>query len=50
MSIRVVDRDLELIGASSDTLSIGLTCSNRDVPLMLPFVASAAISTFPPTR
>ncbi|ENB9664320.1 type VI secretion system baseplate subunit TssF [Pseudomonas putida] len=37
MSIRVVDRDLELIGASSDTLSIGLTCSNRDVPLMLPF-------------
>jgi len=37
MSIRVVDRDLELIDASSDTLSIGLTCSNRDVPLMLPF-------------
>lgn len=37
MSIRVVDRDLELIDASSDTLSISLTCSNRDVPLMLPF-------------
>ncbi|HEN8800320.1 type VI secretion system baseplate subunit TssF [Pseudomonas sp. CM25] len=37
MSIRVVDRNLELIDASNDTLSIGLTCSNRDVPLMLPF-------------
>jgi len=37
MSIRVVDRDLELIDGNSDTLSISLTCSNRDVPLMLPF-------------
>lgn len=37
MSIRVVDRDLELINGGSDTLSISLTCSNRDVPLMLPF-------------
>ena len=37
MSIRVVDRDLELIDGSSDTLSISLTCSNRDIPLMLPF-------------
>ncbi|MNJ10633.1 hypothetical protein D3C77_47950 [compost metagenome] len=37
MLIRVVDRDLELIDGNSDTLSISLTCSNRDVPLMLPF-------------
>lgn len=50
MSIRVVDRDLELIDASSDTLSIGLTCNNRDVPLMLPFGANVVTSTFPPTR
>jgi type VI secretion system protein ImpG len=35
--IRVVDRDLELIDSNNDTLSIRLTCSNRDVPLMLPF-------------
>jgi type VI secretion system protein ImpG len=35
--VRVVDRDLELIDSSNDTLSIRLTCSNRDVPLMLPF-------------
>lgn len=37
MFIRVVDRDLELIGSSNDTLSLRLTCSNRDIPLMLPF-------------
>ena len=37
MSIRVVDRNLELIDGNSDTLSISLTCSNRDIPLMLPF-------------
>lgn len=37
MFIRVVDRDLELIDSSNDTLSIRLTCSNRDLPLMLPF-------------
>lgn len=37
MMIRVVDRDLELIDGASDTLSIGLTCSNQDIPLMLPF-------------
>ncbi|MBF7142689.1 MULTISPECIES: type VI secretion system baseplate subunit TssF [Pseudomonas] len=36
MFIRVVDRDLELIEGGDDTLSIGLTCSNRDLPLMLP--------------
>ncbi|WP_296185888.1 type VI secretion system baseplate subunit TssF [Pseudomonas sp. UBA1879] len=35
--IRVVDRDLELIDSNNDTLSIRLTCSNRDVPSMLPF-------------
>jgi type VI secretion system protein ImpG len=37
MFIRVVDRDLELMGSNNDTLSIRLTCSNRDLPLMLPF-------------
>ena len=37
MFIRVVDRDLELIDSSNDTLSLRLTCSNRDMPLMLPF-------------
>ncbi|MFJ3485574.1 type VI secretion system baseplate subunit TssF [Pseudomonas sp. NPDC090202] len=37
MFIRVVDRDLELIDATNDTLSIQLTCSNRDLPLILPF-------------
>ncbi|SEI46727.1 type VI secretion system baseplate subunit TssF [Pseudomonas sp. NFR16] len=37
MFIRVVDRDLELINSSNDTLSLKLTCSNRDMPLMLPF-------------
>lgn len=37
MFIRVVDRDLELIDAADDTLSIRLTCSNRDLPQMLPF-------------
>jgi type VI secretion system protein ImpG len=37
MFIRVVDRDLELIDAASDTLSIRLTCSNRDLPSLLPF-------------
>lgn len=47
MSIRVVDRDLELIDASSDTLSIGLTCSNRDVPLMLPFGGERGDFTIP---
>ncbi|WP_206325971.1 type VI secretion system baseplate subunit TssF, partial [Pseudomonas viridiflava] len=30
MFIRVVDRDLELIDSNNDTLSIRLTCSNRD--------------------
>lgn len=37
MFIRVVDRDLELINSASDTLSIRLTCSNRDLPSLLPF-------------
>lgn len=37
MTIRVVDRDLELIDSNSDTLSLSLTCSNQDVPLMLHF-------------
>lgn len=47
MSIRVVDRDLELIDGNSDTLSIGLTCSNRDVPLMLPFGGDRGEFNFP---
>jgi type VI secretion system protein ImpG len=37
MFIRVVDRDLELIDSGHDALSMRLTCSNRDVPAMLPF-------------
>jgi type VI secretion system protein ImpG len=37
MFIRVVDRELELLDANNDTLSIRLTCSNRDLPVMLPF-------------
>lgn len=37
MFIKVVDRDLELIDPSSDTLSITLTCSNRDLPQLLPY-------------
>ncbi|WP_407312697.1 type VI secretion system baseplate subunit TssF [Pseudomonas sp. nanlin1] len=37
MFIRVVDRDLELLDSSEDTLSIRLTCSNRDLPQLLPF-------------
>lgn len=37
MSIKVVDRELDLIKPSSDTLSITLTCSNRDLPQYLSF-------------
>lgn len=37
MFIRLVDRELELIDASADTLSMTLTCSNRDLPMLLPY-------------
>ncbi len=37
MFIRVVDRDLAMFDSSEDTLSIRLTCSNRDLPQLLPF-------------
>jgi type VI secretion system protein ImpG len=47
MVIRVVDRDLELLGASNDTLSIRLTCSNRDLPLMLPFGGERGVFNIP---
>ncbi|QKZ02393.1 type VI secretion system baseplate subunit TssF [Pseudomonas eucalypticola] len=36
MFIRVVDRNLELLDANNDTLSIRLTCSNRDLPQLMP--------------
>ena len=35
--LRLVDRELELLDASSDTLSLTLTCSNRDLPQMMSF-------------
>ncbi len=35
--LRLVDRELELLEASSDTLSLTLTCSNRDLPQMMSF-------------
>jgi type VI secretion system protein ImpG len=37
MAIRLVDRELELVDTGSDTLSITLTCSNRDLPQHLPY-------------
>ncbi|MBJ7223510.1 MULTISPECIES: type VI secretion system baseplate subunit TssF [unclassified Brenneria] len=37
MVIRLVDRELELVDTGSDTLSIALTCSNRDLPQYLPY-------------
>ncbi|MBA1245054.1 type VI secretion system baseplate subunit TssF [Pseudomonas japonica] len=37
MFIRVVDQDLDLLSASNDALSLRLTCSNRDLPALLPF-------------
>jgi len=37
LHLRMVDRDLELLDGHSDTLSLNLTCSNRDLPLRLPF-------------
>lgn len=40
MAIRVVDRELDLIDAGSDSLSISLTCSNRDLPQMLSYGGS----------
>jgi len=40
MVIRVVDRELDLIDSSSDTLSIALTCSNRDLPQLLSYGGS----------
>lgn len=35
MKLRVVDRELELLDGSSDTLSLRLTCSNRDLPKLM---------------
>ncbi|MGY2956363.1 type VI secretion system protein ImpG [Pseudomonas sp. TE6349] len=40
MVIRVVDRELDLIDSSSDTLSLALTCSNRDLPQLLSYGGS----------
>ena len=40
MMIRVVDRELDLIDTNSDTLSIALTCSNRDLPQLLSYGGS----------
>ncbi len=37
MFIRVVDRDLELVDSVNGKLSLTVTCSNRDLPLQLPF-------------
>lgn len=37
LSIRLVDRELELIDSADDTLSLALTCSNRDLPTLLPY-------------
>jgi len=37
VAIRLVDRQLELLDTGSDTLSIALTCSNRDLPQHLPY-------------
>ena len=37
LSIRLVDRELELIDSADDTLSLTLTCSNRDLPTLLPY-------------
>ncbi len=37
LSIRLVDRELELIEGRDDTLSLTLTCSNRDLPTLLPY-------------
>ncbi|MDB6141977.1 MAG: ImpG [Pseudomonas sp.] len=37
MFIKVVDRELELIEPNGDSLSITVTCSNRDLPQFLPY-------------
>ncbi|OLO02748.1 MULTISPECIES: type VI secretion system baseplate subunit TssF [Salinicola] len=37
MRLRVVDRELEMLDGSSDTLSLKLTCSNRDLPQLMTF-------------
>src|SRR3546814_5319108 len=37
MSITLVDRDMNPRVPSVDTLSIGLTCTNRDLPAALPY-------------
>ena len=37
VSIRLVDRELELVDSADDTLSLTLTCSNRDLPTLLPY-------------
>ncbi|SEF73138.1 type VI secretion system baseplate subunit TssF [Marinobacterium lutimaris] len=35
MRLRIVDRELELLDGSSDTLSLSLTCSNKDLPKLM---------------
>ncbi|WP_445380920.1 type VI secretion system baseplate subunit TssF [Pseudomonas syringae] len=35
-----MDRELDLIDAGSDSLSISLTCSNRDLPQLLSYGGS----------
>ncbi|WP_018718748.1 type VI secretion system baseplate subunit TssF [Arhodomonas aquaeolei] len=37
MRLRLVDRELGMLEASSDTLSMALTCSNRDLPQLMRF-------------
>ncbi|ODC03120.1 type VI secretion system protein [Terasakiispira papahanaumokuakeensis] len=39
MRLRLVDSELEMLDASSDTLSLKLTCSNRDLPQLMSFGA-----------
>lgn len=37
LRLRIVDRELELLDGGSDTLSLRLTCSNRDLPQLMTF-------------
>src|SRR3546814_6612706 len=43
MSITLVDRDMNPRVPSVDTLSIGLTCTNRDLPAALPYGGDAGL-------
>src|SRR3546814_11340881 len=43
MSITLVDRDMNPRVPSVDTLSIGLTCTNRDLPAALPYGGDAGM-------